>query len=978
MPSFHRPAAVLVSAWGLGVVGLLTFGIPVKPGSAPMDAVASTRRDHDLSRLRVVHDALAPIGETYVEPERIDPERMYVEALEAVERLVPEVMFDREDGVVRAQVGSRRATLDVPRITDLRALERELRRVATLLESDLDPDDIPDPDPDVDPFTLVEFAMGNGLLATLDPHSALLPPEQSREMDVENRGEFGGLGINIEIRDDRLTVEHALPGKPAATAGVRSGDHVRRIDGQSTINLTLDEAVELLRGPVGAPVTLEVVHEGEAVPAEVVVKRGNIKINEVEGHALPGGVAYVRIPSFHSSVHADLVSQLKQLARGEPDGLRGLVLDLRDNPGGYLNQAIAVADTFLDEGEIVSTRGPHDRRPQTELARVAGTEDPYPIVVLANANSASASEIVAGALRNNQRAVIVGERTFGKGSVQNLHTLPYDSKLKVTIAHYLTPGERSIQSVGIPADIELLPVVAGERRLEGVLRPDALVFGRERVKREADLDEHLERLDGEDEQPMYVVRHLQAWTSRVGGQGPPVPAEDPELAFALDLLHVSSRPYRGDMLAAAGPLIRRWASRGEAEIQAAMEGLGLDWREGPQPAAPDLELTLQLGPDGTLHAGTTRDVRVSVTNHGAEAVHRLVAVARDHDRLDGLEFPLGRVGPGETRSWARSVRVEDGWPDEVADVRFVLRSADGATLGEQRERVTVTGLPRPHLAWSWTFEEADGSVAVGDEVRVRLSVVNLGDGASRGAIGRIRNRSGQALDVLVGTVRAGTPRHPDGSACLPSKPGVEAGHVYGAVTGVRVVSGLAPEWPEDCVRVLDPGERWEGTFAVRVLEPLGVGYRLDLTVEDERTYDHAAIVRQGFFGYYGQEQTLRFGLGALPASSPLFEPPRISLTRVPELVLDGDRLTISGRVSDDEGLDHVLVFVDDDKVFFEGSAPGEALPTLPFTASATVSPGTHTVTVLARDLDGFSSARSRVVHRPQTSWQAQVIPRDDR
>lgn len=972
MHTLLRPLAVF-GASSLASLGVLWFAGEAPKTGAPMQAVASSAPEHRLSRLRVVREALAPVRESYVEPARIQPDRMFAAALDAVEHLVPGVMFDLQGDRLSIHVGAYRTLLVVPPIDDLNVLERELRRVAGVLEDHLHPDDIPGVQRDIDPFAAIEFAMGNGMLATLDPHSSLLPPEQSREMDVENSGKFGGLGINIEVRDDRLLVDQALPDRPAARAGVQSGDHIRRIDGQSTINLTIDEAVDLLRGPVGADVVLEVVREGLAAPLKVVVTRENIKINEVEGFLLASGMAYVRIPSFHATVHRDLNAALKRMAR-EEGALRGLVLDLRDNPGGYLNQAIAVADTFLDDGEIVATRGPHDRRAQTEHAHEAGTEDAYPIVVLVNANSASASEIVAGALRNNQRAVIVGERTFGKGSVQNLHALPLSSKLKITIAHYLTPGERSIQSVGIPADIELVPAVVGVPSDGGPA--DALLYGREMVQREADLDAHLDGVDTREEAATYRATYLTAWTQQRPRFGPPDLTTDPELDLAVSLLQVAPRAHRGDMLAAAGPLVRRYDKQQDGLLVRAMAQMGLDWTAGPTPKEATVDVALHVEGDGALHAGQTNQVVLRVTNQGSEPIYRAVGVVTEHEALVGAEFFLGQLLPGQTRSWTRTVHLDDSWPAETVPLHLNVRDGAGAVVGEAEVPMSVTTTPSPRLAWAWTVEAPDdGRIDAGDRVRIRLSLSNVGEGPSRGATARIRNRAGKALDILSGTIHAGQMRDAEGAECAAIVPGWDAGVPVGDDQAhPRVVNRLAPSWPEGCRRVLDAGATWTGSFEVDVIEALEGGYRLDLSIEDTANYDQTAIVRRGLYDYFRQEEPIEFSLGSELPAGERREPPRIEFTRVPGPEVHADLTTISGRVVDADGLAHVVMWADDDKVFYEGRGQGPALSTLPFTADIPLTAGVHRITVLARDAQGFTSTSSRVLYRPSTAWQAQARP----
>ena len=455
---------------------------------------------YDLAQLEILEPTLYHVEENYVEPDRIDFELMFVEGLEAIERRVPVCMFGRQKGGTRVnvQIGDFQTILEVAPIRSRKQLQEEFERVAILLKEHLNTDDIPNVPEEYTPFAEVEYALVNGVLDTLDPHSLLLPPEESREMDVDNQGEFGGLGITIVLREGKLTVEYPLKDTPAEKVGLMPDDHISRIDGQSTINMTLTEAVSLLRGRVGEPVDIEIVREGEKKPMKITIVREAIRINPVEGQVLEGGVGYVSIKNFHQKVESDLHGELTRMNR-ETGGLRGLVLDLRSNPGGFLSQAVAAADTFLWDGAIVSTVDGSGRKREERVARAAGAESDYPIVVLVNANSASASEIVAGALRNNERAVIVGERTFGKGSVQNLHQFFDDSKLKMTISEYLTPGDNSIQSIGIPADIALSPalIVPGDEEAEPIVR----MYWRERVRREADLDQHLTQKDTPGRRP---------------------------------------------------------------------------------------------------------------------------------------------------------------------------------------------------------------------------------------------------------------------------------------------------------------------------------------------------------------------------------------------------------------------------------------------------------------------------------------------
>jgi carboxyl-terminal processing protease len=948
-----RPLLVLAFSSACSVGALWWTGWPWANVTASLEAEAAGRMDYHLEQLTLVRETMRYVRDGYVDPSRVEPQRMFVAALESVEQMIPEVMFRRDGQSVAVRIGSWRSTVLVDPPTRVDEVADRLAPIAALLRQHLDPASIPNPDAHVDPFAMVEYAMANGALATLDPHSMVLPPSDAAELDVENRGEFGGLGINIEMKDGELVIEYAMPDTPAARAGLRDGDRVRRIDGEAVLNVSMDDAIELLRGPVGAPITLEIVRAGVPHPFEVTLRRANIQLAPVEAFSLGNGFGYARIRSFHSTAAADLRQEVAALVR-EEGPIKGLVLDLRDNPGGYLTQAIAVANLFLAEGEIVSTRGPRDASPRVEYADASMAEATCPLVVLVSATSASASEIVAGALRNNERAVIVGERTFGKGSVQNLHDLSWDSKLKITVAQYLTPGERSIQSVGVPADVALAPAIVPSGGPRSVALSQVNLFGRELVHRERDLDAHLDGSNTDAGEAAWRLRFL----ARPGALErrewePPDARQDAELAVALSILAVAPAPRRPEMLAAASKVLRRERAEQDQQITEALGALGVDWTDGPEPALPLVDLTVDLGGDHVLTAGTTEPVTLTVTNRGAEPLHRLVAVGQDHELLEGAEFVLGYLGPGESRSVSVPVTVPDGYPAERAAVTLSLRGAEGDEIGRERVMIEAVSRPLPRLAWQWRLNDpTDGRIDVGDTVELVVDVANEGAGTARAASVRIRNGAGRALDIVSGTLLPGALRTTDGAPCLED--------------------GLA-----DCRPTLLPGERWTGTLTVRVLEALVSGYPLVLTAGDGEAFDYGAVVRSGFGDAFRQEEAISFELGSASMSvppTPLRSPPQVEITLAPGLEATTDLVTLSGRVTDDSGLVRVMVYVGDDKVYFEGTDASHHVRSAPFSADAWLVPGRNTITVLATDDQGLTTATSRVVWMEPALLQAAIGP----
>ncbi len=292
----------------------------------------------------------------------------------------------------------------------------------------------------------------NGMLSSLDPHSSFMKPESFKEMQVETTGEFGGLGIEITIRDNILTVVAPIEDTPAYKAGVKAGDKILKINGESTKNLTLMEAVKKLRGKKGTKVTISIFREGLKKLKDITITRDIIKIHSVKSKMYENNIGYIRITQFQQRTAKDVKKALKEFKKNFKN-IGGIVLDLRNNPGGLLSQAVAVSDIFLKKGKIVYTKGKVANSNMEFYAKDDGTEGNYPMVVLVNTGSASASEIVSGALQDHKRAVIMGTQTFGKGSVQTIIPLEGGAALRLTTAKYYTPSGRSIQAKGITPDI---------------------------------------------------------------------------------------------------------------------------------------------------------------------------------------------------------------------------------------------------------------------------------------------------------------------------------------------------------------------------------------------------------------------------------------------------------------------------------------------------------------------------------------------
>ncbi len=781
----HTARYAFSAACFLGAAGLLaTLDFADRgPHFRPAAARAKTDRagTYDLARARVTAKVVGHIRSHYVDPARVHPKEMAVAALRAVQRSVPEVMVrvtrDRRGRPVSLDLTAvdttKRFALD--RVGDLYELNWKLMDIYDFLERHLPPStDLEE----------LEYDAINGMLETLDPHSLLLSPRVYREMQVGTKGKFGGLGIVISIRGGMLTIMSVMEGTPAERAGLKSGDKITQIGEESTINMPLNDAVNHMRGEPGSDVTIWVRREGWSEPRPFHVTREEIRIRSVDHEALGDGVGYVRIRNFQGTTFDDLQEALEKLSRA-PGGLHGLVIDLRDNPGGLLDQAIKVSDRFIAEGTIVTTVGEGGRERNERHATRADTLADLPLVVLINGGSASASEIVSGALKNDNRAVIVGTTSFGKGSVQVLYNID-DAALKLTIAQYLTPGDVSIQSVGIVPDVEVVGLTATREHVS--LRPrDRETHG------EARLESHLDSDRTRKERPTIVLPLVIGADDRAEGKARGAErsraASDPRVRLAHDFLLAAPSPDRRKaLLQASGFLAKRKAEQ-ERRLADQLRALDVDWAAGPNPKTPRLGAAASLtGADGkpraTFAPGEEIRLSVTVTNRGKRDLYRVAGVlASDIPALDGRQLAFGHLAPGEQRHWTVTAKLPLS-QDLTGDVPKIHLWAGDVDAGEHALSPTATAaLPRPRLAYSYELldtpspppkagtkaksstgaagaaardeNNGDGLLQRGETITLRVTLENVGDGAAKDVLATIKNESGEDVFIRQGRDRVG-------------------------------------------------------------------------------------------------------------------------------------------------------------------------------------------------------------------------------
>lgn len=937
-----------------------------------------------LSALRIFSDVLQRVRDTYVDPSRVRPHQMVLGGLEALQEQVPEVLVHLQDDGQRLilQVGAYQRSFDLSGVRSLHTLYRKMKAVVSFVEHHIRRKE---------DLRAIEYACINGVLSTLDPHSVLWDPQTYREMKVGTRGAFGGLGIVISIRKGILTVISPIDGTPAAKAGVRAGDRIVRIDSESTVNMTLTEAVNRLRGEPGTKVVLYVERSGEAQPLRFEIVRAVIKWKTVQSRLLGEHIGYVRIKHFSRTTARDLAEHLRRLVR---KGVTGLVVDLTDNPGGLLDQAVKVADLFLTSGVIVTTVGNAGTQREERRATPSSPVSGLPMVVLVNGGSASASEIVAGALKNLNRAVVIGETTFGKGSVQVLYDNWDGSALKLTIAQYLTPGDVSIQSVGISPDVRMLPVRVNPQRI--------VYYAADRRRRERDLAAHLDperRAHGTHS--MATVRYLEAQSKRGSGADPDDEgggADPAVVRLSRDLLAQGFGKKRREVLRLSREFLSARRVAEERRIEVALRAQKIDWSVQPPAAVPMLEASVDTS-DGrrVYRAGQTVRIRVAVTNLGLGTAYRVRAISDSSRRaLRDREFFLGRISPAETRQYEVPVHIPRNARSGIWRLRARFFEEYGHACPAQPLRIRIQGRRRPLFAARLQVMDpppggnGDGLLQWGESVHLVVWVRNMGLGATLHAAAVLKNQGGAEVflhrghgRISLGVLQPGEERRGVFQFDLRRTSGVEATSLR-----LRIADEGSPQ-SEASLRLhlpilprrrpVEMEKGWVTVRAKRVVLRSGADDRVFPVADASRSTSLQVTGRAG--GFY-RVRTRAHGtafvsvdkVGPLESRAPSvaggsvrvryqMTPPLILLGRYP-LSTTASEVELSATAVDDHRVVDAYVSVlyaqgtpRLRKVAYVSNRSGMDPASLWFRARVTLRRGVNWITFVARDGDGVRSER---------------------
>ncbi len=751
-------SALVVAAGSLALVltvvrqspeGVVSVGLDTQEVRAAPGQPRNLR--HDLSALKIFNLVLVRIKERYVDPARIDPRKMLYAALDSVQYNIPEVLVepDASRNKVTIAVNDKKEIFDTEDVDSPWRLSAKLKRIFRFIETNMNAGG---------DLAKVEYAAVNGMLSTLDPHSVLMDPEAARDMDVQTSGKFGGLGIVIRMIEKKLTVIKPMKDTPAWKKGIKAGDHIVRINNELTEHLTSNEAVERMRGNPSTPVTLWIERKGVDQLMRFDLTRDIIRMSQVESKLLDKGVGYIKVKQFSKGISSDVADALKTMAG---KGATSWILDLRYNPGGLLEEAVQLSDLFVDAGTVVTTVSGRDR--EARRAERGFGDTTSSLVVLVNGGSASASEIVAGALKNLDRAVIVGTRTFGKGTVQELYDNEDRSKLKLTIAQYLTPGDRSIQNLGIVPDIQLQRMYVPDKNDAPTdfvrMLPPSHTYG------EKDLDAALVSTYAKDnEKPAheipFIVDRKKPAPGDAPATAPPEDDEDPdddvieedfEMRFAKELVAGVTMPSRPKLLAQASKVVQRVRGEEEKKLIAALSQIGVDWTAPiAQTDNANLEVTLATTAP-TIKAGTDVSITATVKNNGTGTAFRVLPrLVADDSTFQDVELPVGKVGPGESKSFTAKIKVPQDAIDRVDRLGIEVREARNAPTHVIPAEVKIEALPRPVFAYSWHLVDdgnGDGLVQRGEKYKLLVSVKNTGQGPAQEATVLLRNATGDGVTL---------------------------------------------------------------------------------------------------------------------------------------------------------------------------------------------------------------------------------------
>lgn len=699
------------------VAALLEAGI--------FDQFNRTDEDFSISKAETTLFTINAVKTRYLNKSKLDPSDLLSGALDALQDGFSEIVtsYSGTDKTVKLQIYNKRFTIPVLRLKDIWDVGIVLRQVYSKIEANYTPKDD-------GKMSDIEYVAINGMLHKLDPHSYIFTPEEFNDFTSSTEGNFGGLGIVISMNDDgEITVVSPISGTPAEEAGVEAGDTIVQIDDESAINMTLNKAVSRMRGKAGTKITIYVKRKGEPDLIKLSIVRAIIKVKSVISAMPEPGVGYIRLTGFQENTYSQMDVALKELQK---KGLSYIILDLRNNPGGLLSQAIKISDRFLSKGVIVSTVNGFGGDTIETTDAIKQKEDiiDIPMVVMTNEGSASAAEIVTAALKNNGRATVLGRKTFGKGSVQNLFRIPSGGGLKLTIDQYLTPGNISIQSIGITPDIEYLPVYIDKKKIS-IFKTNSF------MRKEKDLAEHIESkfAPKKTEKPLETIRFFKEYKEikelikerRKRKVNTFIPDEEIDLTLRL-IKKANETKEKGSSVTATSKIVedKEWKT-----ISNKLKELKIDWKEKTSIKEIDTDkLNVELLSSKLLEAGKENHLKFKVTY--PENVENLTAyLDTEIPSLKNEEIIFGTFNKSVERDVPVKITENASWRKEPVTIRF-FKNGTGKELLSKEFVFEIKNVKMPKAVMNYTIEELTGNkngiLEENEDVNLHVWLKNEGEG----------------------------------------------------------------------------------------------------------------------------------------------------------------------------------------------------------------------------------------------------------